>query len=176
MTTANKVTILRILLIPFFVVEVLYYVTQGEEIHRLLALLCFAVASILDGVDGEIARASLRSSPFGGFLDSVLDRAADAAVLAALAVAAGLDATTWALLAAALFGSLMTPYVKAAYEAAYRRPLPRPISPINAGRDVRLLVASLSAIALQPLWGLVALAILTNTEAVQRFVGAARAR
>ena len=61
-------------------------------------------ASILDGVDGEIARASLRESPFGGFLDSVLDRAADAAVLAALAVAAGLDATTWALLAAALFG------------------------------------------------------------------------
>ena len=134
------------------------------------------LASILDGVDGEIARASLRSSPFGGFLDSVLDRAADAAVLAALAVAAGLDATTWALLAAALFGSLMTPYVKAAYEAAYRRPLPRPISRFNAGRDVRLLVASLSAVALQPFWGLVALAILTNAEAVQRFVGAARAR
>ena len=97
-------------------------------------------ASILDGVDGEIARASLRESPFGGFLDSVLDRAADAAVLAALAVAAGLDATTWALLAAAL-GSLMTPYVKAAYEAAYRRPLARPIS-VQRGRDVRLLVAS----------------------------------
>ena len=31
MTTANKVTILRILLIPFFVVEVLYYVTQGDR-------------------------------------------------------------------------------------------------------------------------------------------------
>ena len=134
------------------------------------------LASILDGVDGEIARASLRTSPFGGFLDSVLDRAADTAVLAALAVAAGLDATTWALLAAALFGSFMTPYVRAAYEAAYRRPLPRSISPINAGRDVRLLVVSLSAIALQPLWGLVALAILTNAEAVQRFVRAARAR
>jgi CDP-L-myo-inositol myo-inositolphosphotransferase len=134
------------------------------------------LASILDGVDGEIARASLHSSPFGGFLDSVLDRAADAAVLAALAVAAGLDGTTWALLAAALFGSLMTPYVKAAYEAAYRRPLPRPISEFNAGRDVRLLVASLSAVALQPFWGLVALAILANAEAVQRFVGAARAR
>ena len=134
------------------------------------------LASILDGVDGEIARASLRTSPFGGFLDSVLDRAADAAVLAALAVAAGLDAATWALLAAALFGSLMTPYVKAAYEAAYRRPLPRPISPITAGREVRLLVASLSAITLQPLWGLVALAVLTNAEAVQRLVRASLAR
>jgi hypothetical protein len=66
--------------------------------------------------------------------------------------------------------------VKAAYEAAYRRPPPRPLSPINAGRDVRLLVASFAAIALQPLWGLAALAILTNAEAVQRLVGAARAR
>jgi hypothetical protein len=70
----------------------------------------------------------------------------------------------------------MTPYVKAAHEAVYRRPLPRPISPINAGRDVRLLAVSLSAVALQPLCGLVALAVLANAEALQRFVGAARTR
>ena len=37
MTTANKITILRILLIPFFVVELIYYVQTGNEIHRLLA-------------------------------------------------------------------------------------------------------------------------------------------
>ncbi len=35
MTTANKITILRILLIPFFVVEMLYYVKNGNEAHRL---------------------------------------------------------------------------------------------------------------------------------------------
>ena len=51
MMTANKITILRILLIPFFVVEVLYYVREGHEIHRLLALISFALASICDGVD-----------------------------------------------------------------------------------------------------------------------------
>ena len=33
MTTANKITILRILLIPFFVVEVLYYVRTGNAVH-----------------------------------------------------------------------------------------------------------------------------------------------
>ena len=33
MTTANKITILRILLIPFFVVEVLYYVKNGDEVR-----------------------------------------------------------------------------------------------------------------------------------------------
>ena len=52
MTTANKITILRILLVPFFVVEILYYVQSGNELHRLLGLLAFAVAAILDGVDG----------------------------------------------------------------------------------------------------------------------------
>ena len=36
MTTANKVTILRMLLIPFFVVEALYYVKTGKEIFRFL--------------------------------------------------------------------------------------------------------------------------------------------
>ena len=46
MTTANKVTILRMLLIPFFVVEVLYYVRTGNESYRFVALLCFAVAAI----------------------------------------------------------------------------------------------------------------------------------
>jgi choline kinase/phosphatidylglycerophosphate synthase len=133
------------------------------------------LVSILDGVDGEIARASLRSSPFGGFLDTVLDRAADAALLVALAAAAGLDASTWPLLVAALFGSLMTPYVKAVYEATHRNPLPHPPPPLNLGRDVRLLAASLSAVALQPFWGLVALAVLTNAGALQRFLAAARA-
>src|SRR6266700_4024521 len=56
MTTANKITILRILLIPFFVVQVLYYVKNGNEAHRLAAILSFAIAAICDGVDGYIAR------------------------------------------------------------------------------------------------------------------------
>ena len=56
MTTANKVTLLRILLVPFFVVELVYYVRSGNEVYRLTALLSFAVAAILDGVDGYIAR------------------------------------------------------------------------------------------------------------------------
>ena len=61
------------------------------------------VASVLDGCDGEVARATFQTSPSGAFLDSTLDRVADALLLVAL------------VLAAALFGSLMTPYVKAAY-------------------------------------------------------------
>jgi len=74
MTTANKITILRILLIPFFVVEVLYYVETGNEIHRLLALLSFAVAAILDGVDGYVARHYNQWSELGTVLDPLADK------------------------------------------------------------------------------------------------------
>jgi cardiolipin synthase (CMP-forming) len=74
MTTANKITILRILLIPFFVVQVLYYVKSGDELHRLLAILSFAVAAICDGVDGYIARRYNQRSELGAILDPLADK------------------------------------------------------------------------------------------------------
>ena len=49
MTTANKITILRILLIPFFVVEIIYYVRTGNAACWLAGLLSFAIAAILYG-------------------------------------------------------------------------------------------------------------------------------
>jgi CDP-diacylglycerol--glycerol-3-phosphate 3-phosphatidyltransferase len=74
MTTANKITILRILLIPFFVVEVLYFVKTGNELHRIGALLTFAVAAICDGVDGYIARHYNQVSELGTILDPLADK------------------------------------------------------------------------------------------------------
>jgi CDP-diacylglycerol--glycerol-3-phosphate 3-phosphatidyltransferase len=74
MTTANKITILRILLIPYFVVAILYYVKDGQEINRLMALICFAVASICDGVDGYIARRYNQKSELGAVLDPLADK------------------------------------------------------------------------------------------------------
>ena len=133
-------------------------------------------SSVVDGVDGEIARASLRDSPAGNFLDSVLDRVGDAAVLIGLAVAAGLGTTAWAALVLALFGSLQVPYVRASYEASFGRPLPAPAYRIGFGRDVRLFLVAVSAVALQPLWGLVVVAALANLEAARRFVAGWRAR
>jgi len=134
------------------------------------------IASVADGVDGETARASLRASPSGAFLDSVLDRIADAALLAGLALAAGLDTATWAALAAALFGSLQVPYVRASYEASFGQPFPPSTYRLGAGRDVRLLVVAVSAVALQPLGGLVAVALLANLEVAHRVARAWRAR
>src|ERR1700749_923464 len=74
MTTANKVTIGRILLIPIFIVEILYYFKTSDEIHRVIGLTCFAVASILDGVDGYIARRYNQRSELGAILDPLADK------------------------------------------------------------------------------------------------------
>ena len=74
MTTANKITILRILLIPFFVVEIIYYVRTGNEYCRLAGVLAFAVAAILDGVDGYVARRYHQWSELGTILDPLADK------------------------------------------------------------------------------------------------------
>jgi cardiolipin synthase len=74
MTTANKVTILRILLVPFFVVELMYYRKTGVELHRLLAIVAFAVAAVCDGVDGFIARRFNQRSELGAILDPLADK------------------------------------------------------------------------------------------------------
>ena len=74
MTTANKITILRILLVPFIIVQVLYYEAGGDEWNRLLALLSFAIAAISDGVDGYIARRYNQRSELGAVLDPLADK------------------------------------------------------------------------------------------------------
>lgn len=74
MTTANKVTICRILLVPFFIVAVLYYVRTGTEWYRWAAIGCFAVAAISDGVDGFIARHFNQLSELGTVLDPLADK------------------------------------------------------------------------------------------------------
>jgi CDP-diacylglycerol--glycerol-3-phosphate 3-phosphatidyltransferase len=74
MTTANKITIFRILLVPFFIIEVLSYVEHGEELHRFLAIASFLAASICDGVDGYIARRYNQRSELGTILDPLADK------------------------------------------------------------------------------------------------------
>jgi cardiolipin synthase (CMP-forming) len=73
-TTANKITIVRILLVPFFVAQVVYYLTDGNEIHRLVAIIAFGLASLSDGLDGYIARRFNQRSELGAILDPLADK------------------------------------------------------------------------------------------------------
>jgi cardiolipin synthase (CMP-forming) len=74
MTTANKITIGRILLVPFFVVQFLYYVRSGEEWNRIVALLAFSLAALSDGLDGYVARRYNQRSELGAILDPLADK------------------------------------------------------------------------------------------------------
>ncbi|MCX6968315.1 MAG: CDP-diacylglycerol--glycerol-3-phosphate 3-phosphatidyltransferase [Verrucomicrobia bacterium] len=79
MTTANKITLTRILMIPVFVMMAIYYgrgVQQGhaEEWQRLAAILLFALAALSDGLDGYIARHYNQRSQLGLILDPIADK------------------------------------------------------------------------------------------------------
>jgi CDP-diacylglycerol--glycerol-3-phosphate 3-phosphatidyltransferase len=74
MTTANKITIVRILLVPFFISQVIYYARTGLEVYRLDAVLSFALASLADGLDGYIARHYNQRSELGAVLDPLADK------------------------------------------------------------------------------------------------------
>lgn len=50
------------------------YPRTGDEVHRLIALLTFAIASITDGVDGYIARRYNQRSELGALLDPLADK------------------------------------------------------------------------------------------------------
>ncbi len=76
---------------------------------------------MLDGVDGEVARASMRTTRFGGYLDSILDRYVDFMFLSALALwmKPPPDLLPWVLLA--IFGSFMVSYSTERYRGAFGR-------------------------------------------------------
>jgi cardiolipin synthase len=74
MTTANKVTVLRILLVPFFIFLLVSYGDSGIETQRWAAVGCFALAALLDGVDGFIARRFHQKSELGAVLDPLADK------------------------------------------------------------------------------------------------------
>ncbi|RUM31819.1 MAG: CDP-alcohol phosphatidyltransferase [Aquifex sp.] len=77
------------------------------------------ISSMLDGLDGEIARAQIRTTKFGAWLDSVLDRYVDFAFLSALAfyIKPSWAFMPWVFLA--LFGTIMVSYSTERYKGAY---------------------------------------------------------
>lgn len=70
MTFANQLTLLRIILIPLFVV--IFYLPVPWA--HLACAVIFAVAAITDWLDGYVARKYDQSTAFGAFLDPVADK------------------------------------------------------------------------------------------------------
>jgi cardiolipin synthase (CMP-forming) len=79
MTTANKITVVRILMIPAFVTMAIYYGQSIQrhdplEWQRFTAIAIFLIAAVSDGLDGYIARRYKQRSALGAILDPIADK------------------------------------------------------------------------------------------------------
>ena len=72
MNLPNKLTILRVILIPFFVVFMLFDITGAAD--KWIALVIFCVASLTDMLDVKIARKYNLLTNFGKFMDPLADK------------------------------------------------------------------------------------------------------
>ncbi len=133
-----------------------------------VAGILYQISSILDGVDGELARAQLRTSKLGGYIDSILDRYVDGSFLALLAYST-LRGPIWYLVAfLALLGSVMVSYSTERFRGAFCRDAYLEVPSLRklpGKRDERIFVTMLfllypSAPSVEALFAL--LAILTN--------------
>ena len=88
---ANALTVLRLLLVPVFLV-LLFHDGGDDDLWRVLAWVAFAVASVTDRVDGELARRRGLVTDFGVIADPIADKALIGAALIGLSL---LDELAW---------------------------------------------------------------------------------
>ena len=70
MNLPNKLTVLRMILVPFFVLALLWPFPH----HFLVALALFGIASYTDHLDGMLARKNNQITDFGKFMDPLADK------------------------------------------------------------------------------------------------------
>ena len=175
--TPNMISVVGIIL--SFLAAFVYAMARGQSLVflfgvgyslqsllLLLAVVLLLASGFCDTLDGVLARNYQQATPFGGFLDSVLDRYADAIVYSGIIIG-GLCDVSWGL--AALAGSMLVSYARARAEAAG-------IMMESVGlaeRAERMLILAVATVAaffwLQSLsWGIILLAVLSNFTVLQR--------
>ena len=70
MNLPNKLTLLRIILVPFFIATILI----DFPLHYLVSGIIFGIASVTDSLDGRIARSQNLVTDFGKFADPLADK------------------------------------------------------------------------------------------------------
>ena len=81
MNLANKLTLLRIFLVPVFLI---FFLVEGIDYGTIVATIVFIVASITDQLDGHIARSRNQITTFGKFMDPLADKLLVTAVFVCL--------------------------------------------------------------------------------------------
>jgi CDP-L-myo-inositol myo-inositolphosphotransferase len=136
-------------------------------------------SSVLDGVDGEVARLRLRASGRGALMDGVLDRLVDAAVIVGLGIWAlrqgGSPTTVILLIGAATAGAILSMASKDRIAALGLFPGPeRALGWLLGGRDGRLLLIALFSAVGLPVAALIAVTVTSGTTLVLRVASVLR--
>jgi len=164
--TPNRISAIGIILA--FLAALVYVEWQRDKLYLLVAAVLLLLSGFCDALDGVVARLYQQATPFGGFLDSLLDRYADAAVYVGI-IAGGLCDALWGVIAT--IGSLLVSYSRARAEAAGTKMESIGLAE-RAERIIILLVATLTAFFWQPQtimnYSIILLAILSNLTVLQR--------
>ena len=125
-----------------------YFEDRNEILFFWVGAAVFVVGSVLDILDGALARAGGKQTPFGAFIDSTTDRASEAFMLGAIALSFTRDADELgvALTAAAIAGSFLVSYTRARAEALSLR------CDVGIGSRAERVVVITAGLVLAP-WG-----------------------
>jgi phosphatidylglycerophosphate synthase len=134
----------------------------------------FLVGSVIDILDGALARSRGQATVFGAFIDSTTDRTSEGAVLCAASLVFARDGDTWAIVAVfvALVASFLISYTRARAEALG---LEGKAGLMGRGERVVLLAAILALAPWGALpYGIALLAILASATVAQRILSVHR--
>lgn len=152
--TPNALTVVGLLIS----LAAAYLFALGMEREAALVLI---LGSLVDALDGSLARLTGKTSAFGAFLDSTLDRVSDGAVLFGIAYG---GAVGWEWAFGALIGSYLVSYERCRAELAGAGSLAVGI----AERAERLIILIASALFNRVELGVYAVAVLAWITALQR--------
>ncbi len=143
--------------------------------HALPAGLLVQASSVIDGVDGELARARKMTSRYGAFFDAILDRLVDTFVLvgasAFVLLYSGMDLPSLMICLLALSGSILVSYLHARTEKEFgRHAIFFGRMPSIASRDVRLFLLFLGGVTGLVLHFLALIALLSYLYVSIKFV------
>ena len=157
--TPNALTTSGVLLCAAASVLVLFE-GRNDIVFYWLAALVFVAGSVLDILDGALARAGGKTTPFGAFLDSTTDRVSEGFMLTAIAyvLATHHHPVFVAVAMAAIAGSFLVSYTRAKAEALGLR------GDVGIGSRAERVVVITAGLVLAP-WGVLpwALVLLAGT-------------
>jgi phosphatidylinositol phosphate synthase len=133
---------------------VVYFEYRNELLAFWLGAVLFVIGSVLDILDGALARQSGKGTPFGAFLDSTTDRISEGFMLGAIALVFMRDGNEVALAftIAAIAGSFLVSYTRARAEALGLK------GDVGLGSRAERVVVIVSGLVLAP-WGVLPWAI-----------------